>query len=77
MKQIQIHYREANGERGVINYLTGDNVEVSDNKPQKLFGKTVKVDLDFRRSMLKTKAQEMAGRWSMLFPETQFSVVEV
>lgn len=76
VKQIQIHYREMNGAVGVINYLTGDNVEISDNRPQKMFGKTVKIDLDLRREMLKAKAQEMAGRWSMLFPDTQFMVVE-
>ena len=68
MRKIQIHYMSQDGSRGVINYLTGDNAEVSGASQLKM---------PALRSQLLARAAHMAGEWSKVFPADRFKVVEV
>lgn len=72
---IQIHYTDKHGVTGVINYLSGDNVELS--QPTKMFGKTVDLGILAKKELMKVKALAMAGKWSAVFPDDKFTVVEV
>jgi hypothetical protein len=75
-KQIQVHYVSPNGATGVINYLTGDNVEISQPFKAK-FGREQVPSYPARYEALKRKAADIAGQWSRIFPEDRFIVREV
>lgn len=68
MQKIQVHYRSADGHSGVINYLSGDNAELSSSSDAKT---------NAMRAALLEKAKKFAGEWAKVFPGDQFFAVEV
>jgi hypothetical protein len=63
MKRIEIHCVDANGEKSIMNHLSGENTEIS--------GKPLK------KEQLILRAQKMAYDWSIVYPHDKFTVVEV
>jgi hypothetical protein len=68
MKKIQVHYHAADGARGVVNYLSGDNAALSSTSNEK--GTAL-------RAVLMEKAKTFAGEWSKVFPGDQFFAAEI
>ena len=68
MRGIEVHYEDASGTRGVINYLTGDNVELSSVKQSEQATRT---------AALIERAKTFAGAWSVVFPADKFFVVDM
>jgi hypothetical protein len=68
MKKIELHFREADGTKGVINYFSDDNVGLSAGTPDQRASAFAK---------LKAKALEFQSKWTAIYPDTQFRVVEV
>lgn len=66
MTKIQVHYREADGTKGIINYFSADNAEASAPGSRSAV-----------RSALLAKAAKFAAEWARIFPNTKFIVCEV
>lgn len=68
MTRIQVHYEQPDGRRGVINYLTGENAEVS-AAPQN--------QRDGKRKQLLARAASFAAAWSAIFPNDKIFVADL
>lgn len=61
---------------GTINYLTGDNAALSENKAASKNARLSLVEAEQVRAILalKQKADNFAGAWALVFPATKFRV---
>ena len=68
MKNVQVHYLESDGRKGVINYLTAANTGLAEATGDRQ---------NPARERLLADALNIAFGWAKVFPETQFFVKEV
>lgn len=67
-KQIQVHYVDTKGRRGVMNKLASENADLLN---------TTGKDYANKRQKVLDHAHKIAGQWAEVFPDDRFTVVEL